>query len=811
MENRPRGRQKNVAGEGKGVHKGESVGGGPLSSGRRPTGSGGSAGGPGRESGGNRSGGGGRLPLPLLLILVVVFLFGGRIFGGNDSGESPKPGNQSSSNQSSGQSSNQSASFPLSQIFGQNIFQNGNAGYSTGWVEPANEGTLDQTVEEGSRAKYTSIKGNGQDTVTFMVYMCGTDLESRSGMATNDLLEMANAKLSDKINIIVYTGGCSRWNNQVVSSKVNQVYQVKNGGLVPLVKDAGTGAMTNPSTLASFIQFCKKNFPADRNELILWDHGGGSVSGYGYDEKNRTAGSMPLSGIRTALQQGGVKFDFVGYDACLMATVENALMLNDYADYLIASEETEPGIGWFYTDWLNALSKNTSMPTLELGQRIIDSFVAKCNEKCRGQATTLSIVDLAELANTVPQKLKDFSSSTSSLIENQKYAQVSSARNQTREFASSTKIDQIDLTHFARNLKTKEGDALAEAIKGAVKYNKTSANMTNAYGLSIYFPYRKASSVDSAVKTYAVIGMDEEYSRCIQAFAKMQYSGAAVSGGSPSPFSTLSGQPATNVNPQDMISILGSILGGDLGGLSQSLLGVGSGNSGFLTGRSISDDVVKDYVTHNQIDVEQLVWTEENGQKLLKLTEEQWAEIYGIVQSKYYDDGEGYVELGTDNVFEFDDDGNLIGSTESDWVSINSQPVAYYFDSMDDDGENYVIRGHVPAYLNGNKVNLNIIFDTENPDGYIDGATAVYEENESETVAKNIVELKKGDKLQFICSYYDYDDNFVSNYKLGEEMTVTDKMEIRNTIVKGGKMEICYCLTDQYNRQHWTPVILGTE
>ena len=80
----------------------------------------------------------------------------------------------------------------------------------------------------------------------------------------------------------------------------------------------------------------------NRNELILCDHGSGSVSGYGYDEKHKTSGSMSLSGINKALKAGGVEFDFVGFDACLMATAETGLMLNSYADYMIASEETSP-------------------------------------------------------------------------------------------------------------------------------------------------------------------------------------------------------------------------------------------------------------------------------------------------------------------------------------------------------------------------------------------------------------------------------------------------------------------------------------
>ena len=81
---------------------------------------------------------------------------------------------------------------------------------------------------------------------------------------------------------------------------------------------------------------------------------------------------MTLSQISKALRDGGVKFDFVGFDACLMATAETALMLNPYADYMIASEETEPGIGWYYTNWLTALGSNTSIPTVDLGKKIVD-------------------------------------------------------------------------------------------------------------------------------------------------------------------------------------------------------------------------------------------------------------------------------------------------------------------------------------------------------------------------------------------------------------------------------------------------------
>ncbi|MBR0509200.1 MAG: hypothetical protein IJJ85_03705 [Clostridia bacterium] len=143
--------------------------------------------------------------------------------------------------------------------------------------------------------------------MTLMVYLCGTDLESKSGMATNDLKEMAAASLSDKVNVIIYTGGCKNWKIGGISNTGNQIYQMQKGGQLKLLeKNRGSAAMTRPDTLTDFISYCKQNFPADRNELILWDHGGGTVSGFGYDEREKSAGSMTLPSIANAVKKAGV-------------------------------------------------------------------------------------------------------------------------------------------------------------------------------------------------------------------------------------------------------------------------------------------------------------------------------------------------------------------------------------------------------------------------------------------------------------------------------------------------------------------------
>ncbi len=796
-DNRPRGRKKNITGEGKGVHRrGQGTGKGQSGTGsylsehsQGKIGSGGS--GRPENSGPDRSGSRSMGILPIIIALLVAVVGGGGslsgLLGGGGSG-------------GSGGSSGGGASSYISSINGGSV--------SSGWADTANVGQLNRNVAEGAREKYTTIKGNGADTITIMVYMCGTDLESRSGMATADLTEMQNATISNKINLIVYTGGCARWKNNVVSSKVNQIYQIQSGQVKLLSKNEGNQPMTQPSNLTGFINYCKKNFPANRNNLIFWDHGGGSLTGYGYDEKNPRSGSMTLAGINTALKAANMKFDFIGFDACLMATVENAQMLSRYADYMLASEETEPGVGWYYTDWLTKLSANTSMPTLEIGKNIIDDFVNVCAKRCPGQQTTLSIVDLAELEQTLPARFKAFSSDTTNMIRNKEYKTVSGARSGSREFARSSAIDQIDLVHFTKLLGTKEGKDLADALLSSVKYNRTSSNMTNAYGISVYFPYQKASKVDSAAKTYQEIGLDAEYTQCIREFAGLEVSGQIAGGGTMPPTISLGdllGQGGSIQSSSEIMDILGMFMSGAGG---RSIDGLDQSNTEFMEERGMTEEETAAYIANNQFDQSGLLWKETDNGYVIKMSKDQWSLVQGLNVSKYIDDGTGYVDLGLDVVDldgDFDENGNLWGKSDNTWVSINDQPVAYYHTDTVDDGENYSIKGYVPARLNGEDVKLILIWDNDHEDGYIAGAAPDYAEKVTETEARGLIELKKGDTLEFYCEYYTYDGEYQDQYLLGDPMKVTDQMTISDTIIGDAEdVRAVYRFTDIYNQHYWT-------
>lgn len=689
----------------------------------------------------------------------------------------------------------------------------------------AQETSANNSVSNLARDKRTQIVGGGEDVVTVMVYMCGTDLESKYGMATADLKEMMGAQIGKNVNVIVETGGANAWKNSTISKNFNQIYKVTSKGLVCLEDKFAQKSMVDPTMLTEFIQYSVNNFPADRYMLIMWDHGGGSVSGYGYDEKFAKTGSMTLDEIDSAIKASGCVFDFIGFDACLMATLETALVCEKYADYMIASEETEPGVGWYYTNWLTRLSQNTSAKTVDIGKWIIDDFVNMCRQAAPRDKTTLSIIDLAEMAGTIPESFNAFAKSTTALIDSNNYQVVSNARSKTREFASN--INQVDLIQLAENIGTAEAKEFAQALRGCVKYNRTSTNIANANGVSIFFPYGSTSSMNSALSTYDKIGLDSSYSDCIKSFASVSAGGQIISGGSgmPSLLDSVLGGGSSSGSGDSLVDLI-SLLGGSSGSSSSSsggnaeLIGtaldlfLGSSNSGSATGIDVgqlsdwfsTDRVMqsKGYYADNYLDPDRLVKTEKGEGYVLALTDAEWDLVQDVQLNVFLDDGEGYIDLGMDNTYRFDEDGDLALEYDGTWLAINGHVVSYYMISNDVNGDNYVITGRVPVLLNGELMDLILVFDNENENGVVAGARIHYN-GESETVAKGLVELKAGDTIDFLCDYYTYDGEYIDSYYLGEQFVVPEgELTISNVSVGGNPCKVTYCLTDIYSNELWT-------
>ena len=697
-----------------------------------------------------------------------------------------------------------------------------------------------------ARDKRVTLRGKGQDDVTIMIYMCGTDLESKYGMGTSDLNEMVKATISDQVNVIVETGGCRAWKNNVISSSVNQIYQVQTGGLKRLEKDFGTASMTSPDNLAAFIQYCKKNFPADRNILIFWDHGGGSISGYGYDEKQGSgfgvsADTMTLPEIDAALKKGGCVFDWIGFDACLMATLETAMVCDKYADYMIASEESEPGTGWYYTDWLTQLSKNTSTSTESIGKTIVDTFVAASQRAQSNAQVTLSVLDLAKLHGTVPTALRNFSTATTNLIKGNDYRKVAEARANVRQFARQSRINQVDLIDLCDRIGTAEAKTLAAALKGCVAYNKTS--MSRAYGVSVYFPYETLNGVKSAINTYNSLGIDAEYTKCIQSFASLGQGGQFASSASQQAYgsyssggdllSTLLGGfmdsgaygGSSGSSPYGSSSPLGSLLGSYTTGSNSGAPSAGNSVDAStimdllsaFSGRSmpagldwLDTDLVASKaadIAQNRLDPARITVTNKKGTPTLVLTDAEWALVETAAVNIFVDDGQGFIDLGYDNYLTYDKDNDLILGFDGTWLCVDGHVAAFYMTSVEETGT----YGRIPARItrDGEELLVNIVVFID-ADGNMEvlGADPLYH-GETDTEAKGSIPIEQGDCIQLLCDYYTYGGVYEGSYELGKAFTAGSSLKVKYlTLNNAGNISVSYRLTDIYGNVYWTPAYI---
>lgn len=106
--------------------------------------------------------------------------------------------------------------------------------------------------------------------------------------------------------------------------------------------------MGNTNTLKWLIEYTTNHYPAQNYGLVFWDHGVG-VQSICTDETYSS--SLYLDQIRWSINSyfnGAKKLNLLGFDACYMATAENALEFKNVANYMVGSMYTEDQYGWDY-------------------------------------------------------------------------------------------------------------------------------------------------------------------------------------------------------------------------------------------------------------------------------------------------------------------------------------------------------------------------------------------------------------------------------------------------------------------------------
>jgi len=118
--------------------------------------------------------------------------------------------------------------------------------------------------------------------------------------------------------------------------------------------------------------------------LVIWNHGSGwtnlmpedvVIKGISWDDSSYNHITHQQLGKTIQKISSKNYINIVGFDACLMQMVEVAYEIGSQStDYILASEENEPGDGWDYDNMFKIL-KTANVSPEELVIRGVDSFI----------------------------------------------------------------------------------------------------------------------------------------------------------------------------------------------------------------------------------------------------------------------------------------------------------------------------------------------------------------------------------------------------------------------------------------------------
>ena len=355
-----------------------------------------------------------------------------------------------------------------------------------------------------------------QDDQTILLYICGSDLESNgqtsassaAGYASGDITEILKVgSQPDDVNVVIETGGAKCWKNtHGINKSYLERYHVANKSLVRDSQETKAN-MGLTSTLQSFLTWGVQTYPADRISLILWNHGG-AMRGVCYDE-NYSSDSLTNSEVKTAVantftslgRSTSDKFEWIGYDACLMQVQDIAEFNSQYFNYMVASEESEAGAGWDYDNWIDdAYAKKTTPNILKA---ICDSFLA---EQGSSSDQTLSYLDLSYMS-AYKSAWETMSSTINSMISSygksnfqtlMKTCQYYGSDSDSEGYSYFGIIDAKDVVNKIRATSAFSGastqtSAVLTAFNNLVAYSKAGTKAGNSYGLCCFFPMKDGS------------------------------------------------------------------------------------------------------------------------------------------------------------------------------------------------------------------------------------------------------------------------------------------------------------------------------
>ena len=648
-------------------------------------------------------------------------------------------------------------------------------------ISLSEDGTLN--IERPQRSGIDSGAEDG--TWTIFVYLCGADLESEYGCATDNMAEMAkSSKINENIKFIVQTGGANEWQNDVVDGSKFQRYEI-SGGEYYLIDEQPIDDMGKKSSLSDFLSWGIQAYPAQHTGIVFWDHGGGSISGVCFDERYDD-NSLSLGDIDDSLLSVydlmGKNFDFVGFDACLMGTIETANILASYADYMYASQETEPGEGWDYSAMVTYLSEHPDADGAELGKVVADSFYDKNTAEDDTANVTMAVTDLSKiddvnvLFNSYALDVFNSTEKADKLAEYIRNVIASDNFGGNNKAVGFTNL--IDLEGLI-NAGTDYSDKTVQlnaALKEAVVYKRNGESHEEACGLSIYYPLQIQDG-SAELKTFGSVAISPYY----LAFVDRVAYGAANSG---------------DISDYDSSEVINLWETSEATSGSSSADNFGSYWDYYDSYATTGESQLITFASEPQID--------EQGNFSFVLTDEALQNTSDVQASLYEvsEDGQDIILLGntTDITADYDT-ATFKDNFDGYWFSLSDgQNLSVYIMSQDDDS----CQLSSPILLNGKETNLLYTWDYNTGHVTINGTWEGIDGNGM--AARDTTELKAGDIIIPTYQAINLDTSEYTEY-YGEEYTFADETELYYGLLPDGNYFYSFEIYDIYGDSYQTDFV----
>ncbi len=596
------------------------------------------------------------------------------------------------------------------------------------------------------------------DSWTVMIYMNGSDLESEGGEATKNITSLLKVDFPRNINVILFTGGTKKWHNSSVDPDHNQIWRIADGNM-ELLESTEKESTGESDTLAGFIDYTQTNYPADKKALVFWNHGGGSVVGFGADEYYGYD-SLCLPELSDAFESSfdGQKFDLIGFDACLMANIETASILEPYAKYMVASEEVEPGGGWDYEYSFGKLAGDPKMSGKEFGVAAADGYWNKYKGTECGGMITCSVTDLSKIL-LLEELLGEYAADLSGTIGNKESMKMlANVRQNAESYGDEPDTESFDTVDLYCFIELQEGvdetlcGKILAAIDEAVVYEISGSLRNYSHGLSIYFPFEAKDSFDYSLQVYRSIDFCPKYKEFVRSFASK------------------------------------------------------------LTDETLADEVPK---YNGQVYEEatglamQGGEVDETGSYYVKLTDEQMEYMsYVYCKLGWYQNDGTLIDLGFDSDLTINYEDNTIHDNFGGWwTGLNGQPVAVY---VMEETEEYVIY-NIPVEYNGERAIIKGAWTWD--ESYDEGGYYTYigiyygSDEHSLPNTKLSIDLQPGDRITPIYKVLYSPDGYDGIYTGGEFYVDEKGISLGFIWLPRGEYNYGFVFIDCYGNTHESETI----